>query len=137
MTTSSLQNTYSIDSSDITTITIDSGLSSSTSGSYLTTSSIGTSYTWTHPPYVMQTSNGEEVAKVAADEATLEVTGRIRINGEYLDERLERIETLLNIPTRDVTIEEQYPKLKALFKEYMQELEKYKTWNRLTKGNEK
>lgn len=72
-----------------------------------------------------------------ASKAALEVNGRLKINGEFLDDRLERIETLLSIPTRDVTIEQQFPKLRELYEAYMKELEKYKTWNRLTKGTEK
>jgi hypothetical protein len=72
---------------------------------------------------------------VLEEQATLDVKGRVRLNGEFLDERLERIETVLQIPTRDVTMETKHPKLAELYKAYMQELEKYKTWDRL-KGND-
>lgn len=137
MTTSSLQTTYSVDLSNITTVSIDPNWMSGSTGSYISASGVGGTYTWQQPQFTIQTSKGEEVAKVAPDEATLDVTGRIKMNGEYLDERLERIEAVLNIPTRDVKIESQYPKLKSLYEEYMKELEKYKTWNRLTKGSEK
>lgn len=68
---------------------------------------------------------------------TLRVNGTIELNGESLNDRLERIETLLQIPSRDAIIEAQYPKLRELFEQYMAELEKYKTWNRLNKGTEK
>lgn len=68
---------------------------------------------------------------VLANGANLEVKGRVKINGEYLDERLERIETVLQIPTRDIAIENKYPKLKQLYQEYTKELAKYKTWETL------
>ena len=68
--------------------------------------------------------------KVMIDEkAALEVKGRIIHNGEDLNERLERIETLLQIPTRDVTMENKHPKLKKLWEEYNRELSKYRTWD--------
>ena len=65
------------------------------------------------------------------DKTTLEVKGRVKINGEYLDERLERIETVLQIPTRNIDMENKYPKLKKLYEEYTKELAKYKTWETL------
>ena len=90
------------------------------------------------PQYHFQNSKGQEVFSIPSnEEPTLDIKGKVRMNGEDLAERLERIESLLNIPTRNVTIEQQFPKLKALYEEYMAELEKYKTWNRLTKGTEK
>jgi len=82
--------------------------------------------------------NGEAVVSITSDsDAALKVTGDIVLNGDSLKDRLERIETILSIPTRDVTIEEQYPKLKKLYEQYMAELEKCKTWNRLKKGTER
>lgn len=68
-------------------------------------------------------------------EATLDVKGNVKINGVDLEERLTTIETVLQIPTRDVTMEAKHPKLAKLYKEYMKELEKYKTWDRI-KGEE-
>ena len=68
---------------------------------------------------------------ILEESAALEVKGRVIINGENLEERLQRIETLLNIPTRDIALENKYPKLKKLWSEYMSELEKYKTWERI------
>jgi hypothetical protein len=79
---------------------------------------------------VMTIPHGED--KVVLEErAELEVRGRIKLNGECLNERLERIETLLNIPTRDVTMEHKYPRLKEIWAEYNRELAKYKTWDAL------
>lgn len=63
--------------------------------------------------------------------ATLDVKGTVKINGIDLEERLSTIEKVLQIPTRDVTMEAMHPKLKQLYKEYMHELEKYKTWHRI------
>ena len=77
---------------------------------------------------------GEDVVRVE-EKATLDVKGKVKINGEDLEERLERIEQVLCIPTRDVTMEDKHPKLKKLYEEYMRELAKYKTWDRI-KGEE-
>jgi hypothetical protein len=67
--------------------------------------------------------------------ATLDVKGNIVMNGVDLNERLKTIETVLQIPTRDATMEAKHPKLAKLYKEYMKELEKYKTWDRI-KGDD-
>jgi hypothetical protein len=63
--------------------------------------------------------------------STLDVNGRMRINGEFLDERLERIEKVLGIPPRNIEMEEKYPKLKKIYDEYINELAKYTTWDKL------
>ncbi len=77
-------------------------------------------------------SSGKEVMRIpSGDEASLQITGKIKWNGEDLEERLERIESLLHIPTRDVILEEKYQKLKRLWDEYHTALEEYKTWERL------
>jgi hypothetical protein len=55
----------------------------------------------------------------------------MRINGEFLDERLERIEKVLGIPPRNIEMEEKYPKLKKIYDEYINELAKYTTWDKL------
>ena len=64
-------------------------------------------------------------------ESALNVSKDIILRDESLTERLERIETVLNIPIRDIKMENKYPRLKQLFEEYMQELAKLKTWERL------
>jgi len=79
---------------------------------------------------VMTIPYGENTVRIE-DNATLEVNGRVKINGEWLDERLERIEKLLHIPTRDVTMESKYKKLKDLWEQYTTALEQYKTWETL------
>lgn len=102
-------------------------------GTTATSYTIGNSNTnWTN-------SNGNPVLtiphnenKVVIDEkAALEVKGRMIINGVDLEERLSMIEKLLNIPTRDVIMEEKYEKLRNLSNQYKQALEEYKTWERL------
>jgi hypothetical protein len=67
----------------------------------------------------------------AGEEAIVQITGKIKWNGEDLQERIERIESMLHIPTRDTIMEEKYKKLKKLWNEYQTALEEYKTWERL------
>lgn len=108
-----------------------------TGGQYFTTT--GTSTNWASSNTTFNNGNGSAIMtipygedKVVLDEkATLEVKGRVNINGVDLEERLSTIETLLQIPTRDVTMESKHPKLKQLYEQYMYELEKYKTWDRV------
>lgn len=95
--------------------------------------------TWSQPNTNFHNGNGtplmsipyNENKVVVEEKAALEVKGTIVLNGECLNERIERIETLLNIPTRDITMEDKYPKLKELWAEYNRELAKYKTWDAL------
>ena len=119
-------------------------------GAYLTTGAVtgtisagagitGSTVNWSNPNAHFHNGQGQAVMTiphgenkvVLEDTAELEVKGRVRINGEYLDERLERIETLLHIPSRDTTMEDKYPKLKELWEAYNRELAKYKTWDRM------
>ena len=90
--------------------------------------SAGTSTTGT----LFTNSYGKQVMKIPPEkDPALEVTGKITWNGEDLNNRLERIETLLNIPTRDVIMEEKYKKLKELWEQYNKALAEYKTWETL------
>lgn len=59
------------------------------------------------------------------------IDGNVIINGEPLEDRLSRIETVLNIPVRDIPLETKYQKLRELWLAYTNELEKYKTWEKL------
>jgi hypothetical protein len=59
---------------------------------------------------------------------TIEVKGNMVINGVDLEERLKTIETVLQIPERDVILERKHPKLKKLYNEYIQALGKYRTF---------
>lgn len=132
---------YQTSSGTVSTITLTGA---GGNGSVLTsgagiTGTISNSASWTHPNAHFNNGNGQAVMTIPHSEdkviieerAELEVKGRVKINGEFLDERLERIETLLNIPTRDVTMEHKYPKLKELWEAYNRELAKYKTWDKL------
>lgn len=111
----------------------------SSNGSYLTNSN--TVAAWHTSPSTTFSSNNTTVMTIPSygseviiePTASLNVKGDIIINGENLDERLQRIETLLHIPSRDVEMEKEFPKLKKLWEEYNAELEKYKTWKRLNK----
>jgi hypothetical protein len=67
--------------------------------------------------------------------ATIEVKGRMVINGKDLEERLDTIEKVLQIPERDVKLEAKHPKLKKLYDEYIQALGKYRTFESI-KGND-
>jgi len=94
-----------------------------TSGSLLTTAGYnGTSWT---------TINNNPSVIVSNNPSSLEVKGKIIHNGRDLEERLETIERVLMIPERDVTMEAKYPSLKKKFDEYINALEKYKTWERI------
>lgn len=79
---------------------------------------------------VMTIPNGSKTV-ILEEAATLEVKGNVKINGVDLEERLSTIEKVLQIPQRDVTMESKYPKLAELYKQYMRELEKLKTWDAL------
>lgn len=79
---------------------------------------------------VMSVPHGENTVRIEKT-ATLDIQGRVKINGEWLDDRLGRIELMLHIPTRDVIMEEKYSKLKNLWGQYTTALEQYKTWETL------
>lgn len=74
--------------------------------------------------------------KVILDEkASLEVKGKVVINGQDLEERLKIIEDVLHIPERDVMLEQKYPKLETMYSNYIDTLKKYRNWQSL-KGEE-
>ena len=89
-----------------------------TAGQYLINGSNGT--TWANP--------NDNVMIVKQDPASLEVKGKVVINGRDLEERLNTIEKVLQIPERDVILEKKYPKLKKLYDEYISALGKYRTF---------
>jgi hypothetical protein len=66
---------------------------------------------------------------------TLEVKGNMVINGRDLEERLDTIEKVLQIPERDVILEKKHPKLKKLYDEYINALGKYRTFEAI-KGDD-
>lgn len=67
--------------------------------------------------------------------SSLEVRGKIIHNGKDLEERLSVIEKILQIPERDVKLEQKYPNLKKLYDEYIKALSKARMWESL-KGDE-
>ena len=90
-----------------------------TAGSFLASGSNGT-VSWANP--------NDNVMIVKQDPASLEVKGRMVINGVDLEERLNTIERVLSIPERDVKLEKKHPKLKKLYDEYINALGKYRTF---------
>lgn len=92
-----------------------------TAGQFLTSGSNGTSWV----------NSADAVLVAKNDPPELEVKGRMVINGRDLEERLNTIEKVLHIPERDVKLERKHPKLKKLYNEYINELEKYRTWERI------
>jgi hypothetical protein len=75
------------------------------------------------------------VLTIPADGASLEVKGKMILNGVDLDERLKNIEQVLMIPERDVILESKYPKLKKMYDEYIKELSKARMWESLKGEN--
>ena len=98
--------------------TNNTSLGGGSSGQFLTTGSNGTS--WANP--------ADNVMIVNNNPASLEVKGRVKINGRDLEERLDTIEKVLQIPERDVILEKKHPKLKKLYDEYIHALGKYRTF---------
>ena len=98
-------------------------------GQFLTSSG-SNGMSWTNT-----TSIADSVMVARNNPAELEVKGRMVLNGRDLEERLKTIETVLQIPERDVKLEKKHPKLKKLYDEYIKELGKYRTWESI-KGEE-
>ena len=96
-----------------------------TAGQFLTSGSNGTAWS----------NSNDTVLKVTQSPPELEVKGRLVINGQDLEERLNTIEKVLSIPERDVILEKKHPKLKKLYDEYITALGKYRTFESI-KGDE-
>ena len=102
-----------------------------TAGQFLT--STGTDTVWTTGTNTIQNS---EVMRInQTNPPTIEVKGNMVINGRDLEERLDTIEKVLQIPERDVKLEKKHPKLKKLYDEYITALGKYRTFEAI-KGDE-
>jgi len=112
------------------------------SGQFLTNVSNGTG--WVTPSTQFNNSNGKPIMTVpnGKDEivlekdATLTVKGKVVINDRDLEERLDTIEKVLQIPERDVKLEKKHPKLKKLYDEYIHALGKYRTFDAIKGDNE-
>ena len=100
-----------------------------TAGQFLTSGSNGTTWTTgtvnTNPALTVKQTNPPQ----------LEVKGKMVINGRDLEERLDTIEKVLQIPERDVILEKKHPKLKKLYDEYILALGKYRTFEAI-KGDD-
>jgi hypothetical protein len=99
-------------------------------GQFLTSGGIN-GVSWTNTT----TSIADSVMVARNNPAELEVKGRMVLNGRDLEERLDTIEKVLQIPERDIKLESKYPKLKKMYDEYIKELSKARMWESL-KGNE-
>jgi len=112
-------------STNLTNTNINSGTCSI---GHSITGTSASSISWSNPTY----TDLVVTASLDTDSAALHVRGKIKMhNGDILDERLERIESLLEIPTRDLEMEREFPKLRKLWNAYTEELEKYKMWKKL------
>jgi len=104
-----------------------------TSGQFLAAGTgTSTSAIWTTNTSV---PNSEAMRINQTNPPTIEVKGNMVINGRDLEERLETIEKVLQIPERDVILERKHPKLKKLYDEYITALGKYRTFEAI-KGEE-
>jgi hypothetical protein len=99
-----------------------------TAGQFLTSGSNGTS--WSNANITNQ-----NVLIAKNNPAELEVKGRLVLNGQDLEERLNTIEKVLSIPERDVILEQSYPLLKRKYDDYINTLSKYRMWESI-KGEE-
>ena len=77
------------------------------------------------------TTFGDNILTARSNPSSLEVKGTVVINGRDLEERLNTIEKVLQIPERDVILEAKHPKLKQLYDEYIQALGKYRTFEHI------
>jgi hypothetical protein len=132
-----MTNTYTINSTTVPnggTVTLNTG--AGLNGTYLTTGTSATTYTTgTSTSYQWANPNNEVMRINQTNPPELEVKGRMILNGVDLEERLDTIEKVLQIPERDVTLEKKHPKLKKLYDDYIKALAKYRTWEAI-KGND-
>jgi len=98
---------------------------SGTSGQFLTSAG-SSNTTWTAGTVANPYDAALKISQSNPPE--LEVRGRMVINGRDLEERLNTIEKVLQIPERDAILEAKHPKLKALYDEYINALGKYRTF---------
>jgi hypothetical protein len=103
-----------------------------TSGQFLTSTGTTTTvpyYNGTTATNTIWSNTPNEVMKInQTDPPTVDIKGNLAINGRDLEERLDTIEKVLQIPERDVILEKKHPKLKKLYDEYISALAKYRTF---------
>lgn len=98
---------------------------------------------WVQPKQNFVSNHGQPIMTIPPEgqtvvlekAATLDVKGTVIINGIDLEERLNTIEKVLQIPERDVILEKKHPKLKQLYDEYITALGKYRTFEAI-KGDD-
>jgi hypothetical protein len=105
--------------------TLQQVYTTNTTGHFLTSGSNGTSWS----------NSKDNVMVVSQNPPELEVKGRLVLNGQDLEERLNTIEKVLSIPERDVILEQSYPLLKRKYDDYINTLSKYRMWESI-KGNQ-
>ena len=93
-----------------------------TAGQFLTSGSNGTSWT------TSAINSADNIMVVSQNPPALDVKGKLVLNGQDVEERLDTIEKVLRIPERDVKLEKKHPKLKKLYDEYIAALGKYRTF---------
>ena len=130
--TTILKNVSAINPTPLTVGQVYTTNTTVSNGTYLTSTGMnGTSWTTgtTTTPY-------DAVMKInQTTPTTIEVKGNMVINGRDLEERLNTIEKVLQIPERDVKLEKKHPKLKKLYDDYINALGKYRTFEAI-KGDE-
>ena len=104
------------------TVTVPNG-GTATSGQIYTTTS--TNAIWTNSTTVPN----ETISINQTNPPTVDIKGNLVVNGRDLEERLETIEKVLQIPERDVKLEKKHPKLKKLYDDYINALGKYRTFD--------
>jgi hypothetical protein len=104
------------------TVTVPNG-GTATSGQIYTTTS--TNAIWTNSTTVPN----ETIRINQTNPPTVDIKGNLVVNGRDLEERLETIEKVLQIPERDVKLEKKHPKLKKLYDDYINALGKYRTFD--------
>ena len=82
----------------------------------------------------LKNQSGQAVLDFPPDEPIVDIKGRIRMNGEYLDERLKRIEDALLIPHRDVIMEQKYEILSKIWAEYNETATALNNWENIEKS---
>jgi len=121
---------YAINAGQVLTTNGMNGTSWTNSTITSSTSAQSTRFNSSNHNPIMTIPHGEEKVVLEKD-AALEVKGKVMINGIDLEERLKTIEKVLAIPERDAIMEAKYPSLKKKFDDYINALEKYKTFERI------
>ena len=98
-------------------------------GQIYTTNGTSNTFTWANP------TPPDNVMKINQSPPELDIKGRVIINGVDLEERLNTIEKVLQIPERDVKLEKKHPKLQEMYYDYINALAKYRMWEAI-KGDD-